>query len=309
MIVTGGAGFIGSHVVEELIGRGYEVLVLDDLSTGSESNLIEGGRLEVVDIVDRARLGDVIVAFRPSVICHLAAQSSASGSVKEPRLDLDTNVGGTFNICDVAKDIRATVVFASTGGALYGDDAPVPTREDFPPQPLAPYGASKLAGEAYVATWGRFYDLPNTVLRLGNVYGPRQNPHGEAGVVAIFSDRIAQGVSPTVFGDGMQTRDYVHVDDVARAFADAAEARRRGTLNVATGRERTVLEVLDEPQQAGGTSIEPDFEPLRAGELHRSGLDSSAIQNALGWAPTVDFGAGLRETYRWYASSQVDAKQ
>jgi UDP-glucose 4-epimerase len=236
-------------------------------------------------------------------VFHLAAQSSVTTSVKEPRRDLASNVVGTFNVCESAKDAGAPVLFASTGGALYGERAPLPTPEQVPPEPLAPYGASKLAGEAYVATWGRLHGLPNAILRLGNVYGPRQRSDGEAGVVAIFSDLLLRGEQPIVYGDGLPTRDYIHVVDVARAFVAVAEAGASGTFNVGWGNERTVRELLDVLQQAAGTSIEPRHEPLRPGELARSALDSTALANAVGWRPEVEFAAGLAETFRAYAAA------
>jgi len=303
-LVTGGAGFIGSHVVDAFLARGYEVVAVDALSKGSAETLSPPARLEQLDIVDAGRLGAVFDAFRPTVVAHLAAQASVTASVVRPEHDLDVNVRGTFNVCDAARRHRAPVVFASTGGALYGDDAPIPTKEGWSPEPLSPYGASKLAGESYVATWGRLHDLPNVVLRLANIYGPRQTSHGEAGVVAIFSDRLLAGQSPTVYGDGSQTRDYVHVSDVARAFTAAAEGGRPGTYNVGRGEESTVLTLLSVLQEAAGTSLEPEFAPLRPGELQRSALDSGAIEDALGWRPTVDVVAGLAETFRWY----VDAR-
>ena len=300
-IVTGGAGFIGSHVADELLARGFDALVVDDLSTGDESNVPRSAELARLDVADEERLVDCFSAFRPDVVCHLAAQSSVTVSVRSPDRDFASNVRGTFNVCHAAKDLAAPVVFASTGGALYGDRAPVPTREDFPPEPLAPYGASKLAGEAYVATWGRFHGGPNTILRLGNVYGPRQSAHGEAGVVAIFSDHLLGQRAPTVFGDGTQTRDYVHVADVADAFATAVERRVGGTFNVGRGTETSVLEILRDLQDAAGTSVEPRFEPLRPGELMRSALHSGAIEAELGWRARVGLREGLRETFLWYA--------
>jgi UDP-glucose 4-epimerase len=233
-------------------------------------------------------------------VCHLAAQASVTVSVREPELDLAVNVRGTFNVLEAARAHGAHVVFASTGGALYGDDAPLPSPESVSPQPLAPYGASKLAAEAYVATWGRLHDLPNVVLRLGNVYGPRQTPHGEAGVVAIFSDRLRREEAPVVYGNGLQTRDYIHVADVAAAFLAAAEGRRAATYNVGWGQERTVLELLAVLQRAAGTAIEPVFEPLRPGELMRSALDPTALR-AAGWAPTIAFDEGVAETFATYA--------
>lgn len=303
-IVTGGAGFIGSHVSELFQREGYEVVVIDDLSTGSRDNVPAGCRLEELDIVDGNAVTAVFNATRPAVVCHLAAQSSVTVSVKDPRRDLEVNVRGTLNVCAAAAGLRAPVVFASTGGALYGDRAPLPTPEQTCAEPLAPYGASKLAGEAYVSTWARLHDVASVVLRLGNVYGPRQSPHGEAGVVAIFSERLLQGTPPIVFGDGLQTRDYVHVGDVARAFLHACRSGRSGTYNVATGRGASVLDLLAVLEGAAGVSIEPHFEPLRAGELQRSILDPSSAQEELGWQATVELEEGLAETFHWYASTR-----
>jgi UDP-glucose 4-epimerase len=306
-VVTGGAGFIGSHVGDALLNHGYEVLALDDLSTGRERNLPAAADFERLDIVDQERLAGVFSSFRPDVVCHLAAQSSVTVSVREPRRDLAVNVEGTLNVCEASRAVRAHVVFASTGGALYGDRAAVPTREEATPEPLAPYGASKLSGEAYVATWGRLHGLPNVVLRLGNVYGPRQDAHGEAGVVAIFSDRLLAGEPPTVFGDGTQTRDYVHVRDVASAFVLTAEARRAGSYNVGTEVESSVLELLELLERAAGISLEPRFEPLRPGELTRSALDASRLRQDVGWEAGTSLDAGLRDTFAWYAQSQATA--
>jgi UDP-glucose 4-epimerase len=306
-VVTGGAGFVGSHVADAFLQYNYEVLALDDLSTGHERNLPEAAGFERLDIVDFERLEGVISSFRPDVVCHLAAQSSVTLSVREPRRDLTVNVKGTLNVCEAARAVGAQVVFASTGGALYGDRAGVPTSEEATPEPLAPYGASKLSGEAYVATWGRLHGLPNVVLRLGNVYGPRQDAHGEAGVVAIFSDRLLAGETPTVFGDGTQTRDYVHVRDVASAFLLTAAAGRAGTYNVGTGVEHSVLELLELLQRAAGVSVEPRFEPLRPGELTRSALDGTRLQQDTGWQADTTLEAGLRETFDWYAQSRAPA--
>jgi UDP-glucose 4-epimerase len=300
-LVTGGAGFIGSHVCERFLESGYEVVALDDLSTGARENVPDGATLEALDIVDDAAVDRLFGEFRPGVVAHLAAQSSVTVSVKEPERDLAVNVRGTFNILRAATGVGAPTVFASTGGALYGSRAPIPTGEDAtPPEPLAPYGASKLAGEAYVGTWGRLHGVPNVILRLGNVYGPRQSPHGEAGVVAIFSDHLLRGDAPTIFGDGTQTRDYIHVRDVSRAFVVAGESGTAATFNVGTSRETSVVDLLAALQAAAGTSIEPRFEPLRTGELLRSCLDSGRLRAQLGWEPTVELEAGLRETFATY---------
>ena len=301
VVVTGGAGFIGSHVTEAFLAEGAQVLVVDDLSAGLEENVPVGAELARVDIVDAESFDRLVRDFDPDVVCHLAAQASVTASVEDPRHDLDVNVRGTLNVCESAAAVGAPVIFASTGGALYGNEAPLPTPESFPPAPLAPYGASKLAGEAYVATWGRLRDLPNVVLRLGNVYGPRQQPHGEAGVVAIFSDRLVRGAELVVYGDGKPTRDYVHVHDVARAFVAAAATRRAGTFNVGTARETSVLELLDVLQREAGVEAQPELRPLRPGELDRSALDSTAIREALGWRPEIAVEQGLPQTFRAFA--------
>jgi UDP-glucose 4-epimerase len=307
--VTGGAGFIGSHVADAFAERGYEVLAVDDLSTGLRENLGPEIPLEVLDITDQAKLESVAQAFAPSVVCHLAAQASVTLSVREPARDLDVNVRGTLHVCELARAAGAPVVFASTGGALYGDDVPLPTPESTEPRPLSPYGASKHAGEAYVGTWARLHGLANVVLRLGNVYGPRQNPHGEAGVVAIFSDRLQAGEPPTVYGHGEPTRDYVHVTDVARAFVLTAEGGKAGTFNVGTGVETSVSELLRVMQDAAGTSIEPRLEDLRSGELRRSALDSSRIAEELGWKAEIPVETGLRDTYAAFAAATVSSMQ
>jgi len=299
-LVTGGAGFIGSHVCDRFLANEYDVVALDDLSTGRRANVSAGVQLEVLDIVDGAAVERLISDFVPKVICHLAAQASVTVSVRDPARDLDVNVRGTFNILEAARTVGARTVFASTGGALYGDDAPVPTSEHaVAPQPLAPYGASKLAAEAYVGTWGRLHGIENVVLRLGNVYGPRQTAGGEAGVVAIFSDRLLRGEPPVVYGDGLQTRDYIYVGDVAEAFLVAGTRSGGGTYNVGRGEERTVLELLEVLQRVAGTSFEPAHEPLRRGELKRSALDSGKLRE-LGWQPTVEFDDGLASTFATY---------
>jgi UDP-glucose 4-epimerase len=301
VVITGGAGFIGSHVADAFLADGAEVLVIDDLSTGLAENVPAAAEFQRVDIVDAQQVGNVLGGFDPDLVCHLAAQASVTVSVERPEHDLDVNVRGTLNVCEAARAAGAAVIFASTGGALYGNDAPLPTPESFSPAPLSPYGASKLAGEAYVATWGRLHGLPNVVLRLGNVYGSRQQPHGEAGVVAIFSDRLARGEQVVVYGFGEPTRDYVHVGDVARAFVVAAVAGRPGTFNVGTARETSVLELLELLQREAGTELQPDLNPLRPGELNRSALDSSTIERELGWRAEITVEQGLPETFRAFA--------
>jgi UDP-glucose 4-epimerase len=295
LIVTGGAGFIGSHLVDALLAAGNEVTVIDDLSSGSAAKVPEGATLRQLDIVDRGALDRVFEQVRPSAVYHLAAQASVTASVADPARDCAVNVQGTLNVVDAATQLGASVSFTSTGGALYGDDVPTPTDESNIPAPLAPYGASKLAGEAYVKTWSLSSGVPHAVCRLGNVYGPRQSPHGEAGVVAIFSERLHTGKAPKMFGHGKPTRDYVHVADVVGALIAANGTR--GTFNVATGVETDVLRLWNVLKAAAGSDIEPELAELRAGELKRSCLDTSHTASVLGWRAQVPVERGLRETY------------
>jgi UDP-glucose 4-epimerase len=294
-IVTGGAGFIGSHVVDALLERGYEVTVIDDLSSGDRGRVAGGARLLELDIVDRAALAARIEEARPSAIFHLAAQSSVVVSVEDPARDCAVNVQGTLNVVDVASRLGVPVVFTSTGGALYGDAAPRPTSEDRIPAPLSPYGASKWAGEAYVNTWSLSSGVPHAVCRLGNVYGPRQSPHGEAGVVSIFSYHLHAGKAPKLYGHGEPTRDYVYVGDVVSALL--AASGERGTFNIATGVETDVRTLWDQLSAIAGVAIAPQLADLRPGELQHSRLDISRAQGELGWRPGVSIEEGLRLTY------------
>ena len=295
-LVTGGAGFIGSHLVDALLAEGREVTVIDDLSSGRARNVPEGAELRQIDIVERDELCRAIEEAQPEAIFHLAAQASVVASVEDPLRDCAVNVEGTLNVLDAAARLGAPVVFSSTGGALYGDEAPMPTSEERIPAPLSPYGASKWAAEAYVNTWSLSGGIPHAVCRLGNVYGPRQSPHGEAGVVAIFSHRIHVGQAPTLYGHGKPTRDYVYVGDVVRALL--AASGHRGTYNVATGVETDVRAVWDGLQRAAGTQIEPRLADLRPGELQHSCLDASRAQNELGWRAEIGIGEGLRLTFQ-----------
>jgi UDP-glucose 4-epimerase len=294
-VLTGGAGFIGSHLAESLLADAVRVVVIDDLSSGKLERVPAGADLEQIDISDVAALDAVIDAAKPDEIYHLAAQSSVTVSVNDPARDCRVNVQGTLNVLEAATRHGAPIVFSSTGGALYGDEAPIPTSEDRIPAPLAPYGASKWAGEAYVTTWAGSSRLPHAICRLGNVYGPRQSPHGEAGVVAIFSHHLWSGTRPTVFGDGAPTRDYIHVADVVRCMRAASGTR--GVFNVATGVETDVLGVLGHLQAAAGTSLEPILKPLREGELMRSCLATGRARDELGFEAQVPLAEGLRSTY------------
>jgi UDP-glucose 4-epimerase len=300
VLVTGGAGFIGSHVADAFIKRGDDVLVVDNLSTGDRDLVPEKAAFERVDITDANALAAAFDALAPKLVCHLAAQASVGVSVERPEFDLGVNVRGTMNVCEGARKHGAPVVFASTGGALYGNEAPLPTSEEYAPRPLSPYGASKLAAESYVATWGRLYERPNIILRLANVYGPRQTPLGESGVVAIFSEALLDGKAPPLRGEGKQTRDYLFVENAAEAFVAAAGARRAGLYNVGTGRPTSTAKLLALLQQAAGTKLEPEQRPLLAGELQTSALDPALIAEELDWRATVSLEEGLKETLRWY---------
>jgi UDP-glucose 4-epimerase len=295
VIVTGGAGFIGSHVADALLAQGHEVTVVDDLSSGSAAKVPAGATLVELDIVERPALERVFDEMRPAAVYHLAAQASVTASVADPLRDCAVNVQGTLNVVDLATKIGAPVSFTSTGGALYGDDVPMPTGEDTIPAPLAPYGASKLAGEAYVKTWSLFSGVPHAVCRLGNVYGPRQSPHGEAGVVAIFSEHLHGGRSPKMFGHGAPTRDYIYVGDVVAALI--AANGRAGTFNIATGVETDVKSLWEVLREAAGADVEPELHDLRAGELKRSCLDCRRAERELGWKAAVPIEEGLRRTY------------
>jgi UDP-glucose 4-epimerase len=294
-IVTGGAGFIGSHLVDALLADGYGVTVIDDLSSGKADRVAKEAELRELDIVDFASLVAVMEEVRPRAVFHLAAQASVVASVQDPGRDCEVNVKGTLNVVEAAGRCDAPVVFTSTGGALYGDDAPMPTGEDRMPAPLSPYGASKWAAEAYVKTWSLSSGIPHAVCRLGNVYGPRQSPHGEAGVVAIFAHHLHTGQVPKLYGHGKPTRDYVYVGDVVSALL--AASGRSGTFNVATGVETDVSTVWSELRKISGRQIEPELADLRPGELEHSCIDASLAERELGWRPEVPIADGLRLTY------------
>ena len=295
-VVTGGAGFIGSTLVDALLARGDEVHVVDDLSNGRREQVSSQANLHVLDI--REPLADALADARPEVVFHLGAQVDVRVSVGDPVLDARTNVLGSVNALELARQHDAQVVFASTGGAIYGECDTRPAREDDERRPLSPYGTSKLAGEEYLATWNRLYGSRHVALRLGNVYGPRQDPHGEAGVVAIFLSRIAGGQPATIFGDGGQTRDYVFVGDVVRAFV-AAVGADGGVFNVGTGVETSVLELWQACTEAAGVRAEVGHGDPRLGELRRSCLDNARAERELGWTPEIPLRDGLRRTWEW----------
>jgi UDP-glucose 4-epimerase len=294
-IVTGGAGFIGSHVVDALVARGDEVTVVDSLVHGKRENVSAGASLHVLDI--REPLDDLFDEVRPEAVFHLAAQADVRVSVEYPVDDAAINVLGTVRVLEAARPHRAQVVFASTGGAIYGE-CDEPAREDGPCEPLSPYGTSKLAGEEYVRMYNRLYDTSHIALRYGNVYGPRQDPHGEAGVVAIFLGALARDEQARIFGDGLQTRDYVYVGDVARATTSTL-GQDRGVFNVGTGRETSVAELYELCARVANSNAQAQHTPPRLGELRRSFLDTELAARELGFTAMVDLEDGLRATWDW----------
>ena len=307
-LVTGGAGFIGSHLVEALLDRGDEVAVVDDLSTGKRENLsgalARGADLHEIDIREGARLRDTIAAARPDIVFHLAAQMDVRKSIEDPAWDAGINVVGTINVLEASRLARVSrVVNTSTGGAIYGETDVMPTPESVPPRPMSAYGQSKFCAEAYCGWCERLYGLSSVTLRYGNVYGPRQDPHGEAGVVAIFCGKLIAGERPKIFGDGRQTRDYAYVGDVVAAnLAAAAHPEAHGAYNVGTGVEASVLEVVAALRKAAGVGegeFEPEFAQARAGELQRSSLDVTRARAELGFSAETNLVSGLRSTLEW----------
>jgi UDP-glucose 4-epimerase len=300
-LVTGGAGFIGSNLVDALIARGDRVVVVDDLSTGKRTNLehaeARGAQLHVTDVRDVGAISEIFSAARPALVFHLAAQIDVRRSVEDPLADADANVLGTITVLQAARaaDSRR-VVFSSTGGGLYGDADVLPTPEDHAIKPLAPYGQGKHAAEGYCELDARLHGLSTVSLRYGNVYGPRQDVHGEAGVVAIFCGHLVDGTAPTVFGDGRQTRDWVEVGDVVRANLLAADSDVVGPINIGHGRETSVLDLLDALRETSGgrTLATPEFAPERSGEVRRSCLDVGRARDMLGWEAEVELPDGLR---------------
>jgi UDP-glucose 4-epimerase len=300
VLVTGGAGFIGSHVTDAFLDAGHEVWAVDDLSSGRRENLRPEVRLVVADIrsPEAARL---VESERFEVMCHLAAQMDVRRSVTDPRFDADVNVAGFLNLLEAArKSGLRKVVFSSTGGAIYGEQDVYPAPETHPTRPVSPYGVSKASGELYLGYYRAQYGLKSVALRYANVYGPRQNPHGEAGVVAIFSERLLHGQTCTINGTGRQTRDFVYGPDVARANLLAATRDVEGPINVGTGVETDVNRLYTLLASAAGTDRPAQHAPAKAGEQMRSSVDPTRAGELLGWRPTVALEEGLRRTVDWF---------
>lgn len=308
-MVTGGAGFVGSHVVDALVERGDEVVVVDDLSTGRESNIgtaIErGAALVAGDIRDAEFVARLLRRERPEVVFHLAAQIDVRASVRDPGDDAEVNVVGTINLLEAARSSGVRrFVFASTGGAIYGESEP-PLAEPAPIRPLSPYGQAKYAAEGYCDLYRRLHQVSTISLRLANIYGSRQDPLGEGGVIAIFCGKLLSGEPPVIYGDGRQTRDFVYVGDVARAALIASESEAHGAYNVGRGGEVSVLELVGRLRAVGrelgvldGSSFEPRFASERKGEIRRSALDPAKARAELGFEAKTALEDGLRRTLR-----------
>ncbi|MBI3974879.1 MAG: NAD-dependent epimerase/dehydratase family protein [Armatimonadetes bacterium] len=300
ILVTGGAGFIGSHVVDAYLESGHDVAVIDTLATGREAYVDPRARLYRVDVASPA-VAEVFAQEGPEILNHHAAQASVSVSVKEPVEDARVNALGTINLLEQAVRVGVRrVIFASTGGALYGEPEHIPALEDHPVRPLSPYGTSKYVGELYLGLYRRLHGLRSFILRYANVFGPRQDPFGEAGVVAIFAAAMLAGRAPTIFGDGTQTRDFVYVEDVARANLLATEGDEEGAVHIATGVETTVNEIHQRLATLTGHAAPPAYGPPREGEVYRIALDPTEAARTLGWRPQVDLQAGLQRTAEWF---------
>lgn len=303
VLVTGGAGFIGSHIVDRLIELDHQVVVIDDLSTGNLDNLSDHARFFQQSICDQ-EAHHTIRKFVPDIIVHAAAQISVSDSMINPVKDIDVNLAGLLNILNACpQDKLPYFLFISTGGAIYGEQKTIPADESHPIQPASVYAQSKYCSELYLDLWQRVYGLTYGSLRLANVYGPRQNPHGEAGVVAIFSKKLLAGEQPKIFGTGEFTRDYVYVEDVVAAVELMIHKQDQGIYNIGTGLETSVNELYKQVASALNSDLQPIYAEQRPGELTRSSISSQKIQNHLHWQAKVSFAEGIKETVAWFKNT------
>ncbi|MDD3888165.1 MAG: GDP-mannose 4,6-dehydratase [Patescibacteria group bacterium] len=300
ILVTGGAGFIASHIVDAYVDLGHQVVVVDNLSTGQMANLNPQAKFIDCDITDKAKIQKIILEERPEIINHHAAHIQVGYSVENPQFDAQSNILGLLNIMQAAKEVGVQkIIMASTGGAMYGNQE-TPFSETMKEQPLSPYGISKRAGELYLNYYHEIFQIPFIVLRYSNVYGPRQNAHGESGVIAIFLEMIGAGKQPVINGDGSHTRDYVYVDDVVKANVLALESDFVGELNIGTKTETSTNEVFDKLVAELGLDLQKEYGPERIGEQVTSSLDYSKAQEILGWEPTVSFDEGVKKTVEWF---------
>ena len=315
VLVTGGAGFIGSALVDQLVKRGDQVLVIDNFSTGSEKNLEDAKNISTEDLViencdiRNSETAKLIADYQPSIIFHLAAQVDVRASVEDPLTDAEINLVGLIRVLEGGRKAKTRkLIFASSGGTIYGEPEAkqLPLNEDTPWNPLSPYGVSKLAGGLYVNAYSSLHGLKGTTLALANVYGPRQDSHGEAGVVAIFAGKLLNGEPCMIYGTGMQTRDFVYVEDVASAFVASMENGDGELLNIGTGTETSIQHLYKEMALAVGISDEPEKGTERAGEIERSSLDPSLAEKILGWKPQTSLKDGVHSTLEWFESKREE---
>lgn len=306
VLITGGAGFIGSHLCNAFIDEGAEVHVVDDLSAGRAARLSDDVVLHRESILDAKRLMSVVTEIRPQLICHLAAQVDVRVSVASPADDAAVNIVGTVNVLEAARAVGARVLFSSSGGALYGKEAPVPSAESVLPNPESPYGISKYGAECYIDLYNRLYGTEHGILRFANVYGPQQSPSGEGGVVSVFCARAINHRPLTIYGDGTQTRDYVYVGDCVAAVVAAARYGKAGTWNVGTGTEVSVLALAEIISRVTGDQTELEFAPARTGELTRSALVARRAEQDLDWRPATSLDTGVEAVVNWFSAGAPD---
>ena len=300
ILVTGGAGFIGSNIVDALVDLGHNVFVVDNLSTGKKENINPNAVFYGIDITHKEVLESLFKETRPEVVFHIAAQIDVRKSVENPQFDGEVNIIGSINVFELSVKYGVKrIVFSSTGGALYGEPPEIPASENTPIEPLSAYGVSKYCAEQYLNYFKRVYGLERVILRYGNVYGPRQDPLGEAGVIAIFTGRILGGLSPIIFGDGNQTRDYIFVEDVVRANILALDGKE-GIYNIGTSVETPVNDLVKMFSKILNKHIEPIYAPPRKGEVQRISLDTSKAKKELGFIPEISLEDGIRKTNKWF---------
>jgi len=300
ILITGGAGFIGSNVVDALVEKGHKVVVVDDLSTGKKENLNPNAQFFNIDLREKDALEEVFQNSKPEIIYHIAAQIDVRKSAADPAFDASVNIIGSINLFELAVKYNVRrIIFSSTGGALYGEPENLPAGEDTLVVPLAPYGVSKYCTEQYLNYFKRMYGIEKVILRYANVYGPRQDPLGEAGVIAIFTGRILNGENPIIYGDGNQTRDYICVEDVVKANLLAMDGKQ-GIYNIGTGKETSVNELAKMFSTILNKDIKPVYEPPRKGEVQRIALDGTRAKEELGFTSQFSLEEGLRKTIKWY---------
>ncbi|MFA5855924.1 MAG: NAD-dependent epimerase/dehydratase family protein [Candidatus Pacearchaeota archaeon] len=303
ILITGGAGFIGSHLSDLLIKKNEEVHIIDNLSTGKLENINPKAKFHNIDLSNHESVSNIFEQVKPDIVYHLAAQIDIRKSVEDPIKDANINILSTLNLLELSRknDIKH-LIFSSTGGAIYGDTKELPTKEDHKENPVSPYGCAKLAIEKYLNFYNKTYGLKYTALRYSNVYGPRQNPHGEAGVISIFLNNMILGKTPIIFG-GIQTRDFVYVKDVAYANLLALKDNKSDTYNIGTGKETDIIEIFSRLNRYFKNEFDPKYEPIKKGEQKKSCLDNNKAKEILGWVPKVNMEEGLDKTYCWYLKS------